>query len=202
VVELAVARIGPDLLAVTDGQQALDILATEHFDLILMDMQMPVLNGLQATQAIRQLELESGWTPTPVVAFTANVLDADRRECLDAGMNDFLSKPLDFAELSRVLRRWLPSAGTDEHPANRQLAAERSMDVEKMQSVLRKLFPLLDQSMFDAIPLLHELQAIAAGDPVQAELDAIVAMMDKLDFDATAIALRELAQRQAWAPDA
>jgi PAS domain S-box-containing protein len=87
-----------------DGRQAVQMAATTNYDAVLMDVQMPRLDGLDATRAIRQLP---GRADTPIVAMTANAYEDDRALCLDAGMNDFLSKPVEPNHLYAVLLRWL-----------------------------------------------------------------------------------------------
>jgi two-component system sensor histidine kinase/response regulator len=88
------------------GQQALDrLVAGELFDLVLMDMQMPVLDGIAATEAIRALPAHHA---LPIVAMTANVMATDRQRCLDVGMNDFVAKPIDADQLWGALLRWMP----------------------------------------------------------------------------------------------
>ena len=87
-----------------DGQQALDLAAVNDYQLILMDMQMPVMNGLEATRAIRKLPSRQ---EVPIVAMTANAFQEDREACLEAGMNDFLSKPVAPEKLFEVLLKWL-----------------------------------------------------------------------------------------------
>ena len=87
-----------------DGRQAVQMAATTDYDAVLMDVQMPRLDGLDATRAIRQLP---GRANTPIVAMTANAYEDDRALCLEAGMNDFLSKPVEPSHLYGVLLRWL-----------------------------------------------------------------------------------------------
>jgi len=91
-----------------DGAQALERLrhTDTPIELVLMDMQMPVMDGLEATRAIRD---QLGMTTLPVVAMTANAMAQDRQRCLDAGMNDFVSKPIDPDQLWRALLRWIPA---------------------------------------------------------------------------------------------
>ena len=93
-----------------DGRQAVAMAATGAYNLILMDMQMPDMDGLAATTALRSPPVG---TTAPIVALTANAFDDDRRACLAAGMNDFVAKPLDLRVLYAVLRQWLPAAPRD-----------------------------------------------------------------------------------------
>jgi CheY-like chemotaxis protein len=88
-----------------DGQKALDALAGEAFDLVLMDVRMPVLDGLEATRRLRQRETEG--VRLPVVALTAGALLHEQKECFEAGMDDFASKPFTSDSIREVLARWL-----------------------------------------------------------------------------------------------
>ncbi|TSE19392.1 Signal transduction histidine-protein kinase BarA [Tepidimonas alkaliphilus] len=102
-------REGAQVTLAEHGQQALDRLKAhpDGWDVVLMDMQMPVMDGLQATQAIRQ---RLGLTELPIVAMTANAMASDREACLAAGMNDHIGKPFAIDQLVRVLLRWAPHA--------------------------------------------------------------------------------------------
>ena len=95
---------GLQVVAAEDGEVALNLAQSQPFDLILMDMQMPKLNGVDATRAIRA---DSRNMATPIVAMTANAFDSDRRLCLDAGMNDHIGKPVDPALLYQTVLKWL-----------------------------------------------------------------------------------------------
>ncbi len=96
--------VGLEVHFAVDGDQARELAATGAYALILMDLQMPGSNGLEATRAIRRL---AGVGSVPIVAMTANVFAEDRRSCFEAGMNDFLSKPLDVDALFEKVAEWL-----------------------------------------------------------------------------------------------
>ncbi len=89
-----------------DGEQALTSLAAGHFSLVLMDCQMPVMDGYDATRALRQREAEAGLPRLPVIALTAAAFENDREQCAAAGMDDFLSKPVVSEQLLAAIRRW------------------------------------------------------------------------------------------------
>ena len=92
-----------------DGLEAVELAKRRHYDLVLMDVHMPEMDGLEATRAIRNLP---GWQKIPVIALTANALDESLRECVAAGMNDLVSKPVELAALHAALERWLRLAVT------------------------------------------------------------------------------------------
>jgi two-component system, sensor histidine kinase and response regulator len=92
---------------VGDGEQALKALERQEYSMVLMDCQLPVLDGYEATRAFRRKELESGGGHVPIVAVTAHALADEREKVLDAGMDDFLTKPVQLEPLARMLRKWL-----------------------------------------------------------------------------------------------
>jgi CheY-like chemotaxis protein len=94
-----------------DGEAALARLAEGDWDLVLMDVQMPVLDGLSATRTLREREKAEGGRRIPVIAMTANAMESDRQACLDAGMDDYVSKPFRSEQLHAALARWLPAGG-------------------------------------------------------------------------------------------
>ena len=98
---------GHRVTAVADGKLALAAMKREKFDLVLMDVQMPVLDGLEATAALRAAERKTGAVPVPVVAMTANAMQGDRDRCLAAGMDDYVSKPINIQKLHATIERVL-----------------------------------------------------------------------------------------------
>jgi two-component system sensor histidine kinase/response regulator len=104
-------RWGHRVQIAENGQLALDVLAQRSFDVILMDMMMPVMDGLEATRRIRSSESTHR---TPIIAMTANAMESDRDRCLDAGMDEYLSKPMKAAALQQMLLRFLPTPVTSD----------------------------------------------------------------------------------------
>ncbi|MCH2222621.1 MAG: response regulator, partial [Dechloromonas sp.] len=90
-----------------NGEVALAAVARERFAAILMDMQMPLMDGIEATRAIRSLEATEGLPRTPIIAMTANAMQRDRQRCLDAGMDDYISKPIRADQLYEHLALWV-----------------------------------------------------------------------------------------------
>jgi two-component system, sensor histidine kinase and response regulator len=101
-------QLGLTVQTAVDGHDAVRQAAGGGIDLVLMDLQMPRLDGLAATRAIRALPVGHN---VPVIAMTASAFAQDRTTCLDAGMNDFVAKPVDIRALASTLARWLPGAG-------------------------------------------------------------------------------------------
>jgi len=98
---------------VANGQEAVEIVRQVNFDVILMDCEMPVMDGYAATRAIREWESDAGNEyHLPILALTAHALPEDRRRCLTAGMDDYLSKPFSMDDLQSILAHWIPALGT------------------------------------------------------------------------------------------
>jgi len=108
VVEAMLTKLGLSVSLVDDGQQGVAaVIRGDRPDLVLMDIQMPVMDGYAATRRIRQWEAEQGREHLPIVALTASAFSEDRQNCLSAGMDDFLAKPVDIGELQRTLSKWI-----------------------------------------------------------------------------------------------
>jgi CheY-like chemotaxis protein len=107
VAEAELRNLGLDVTVMRNGREAIDWLACEQPDLVLMDCEMPELDGLEATRRIRAQEQATGREPLCIVALTANGMDGDAQRCRRAGMNGHLAKPYRPEELVRVVRRHL-----------------------------------------------------------------------------------------------
>ena len=102
------SRLGLSVDVANHGGEAIERIQSSTYDMVLMDCQMPIMNGYDATIEIRKAD--AGARAVPIIAMTADVIDGSRERALDAGMNDFIAKPVDVHELSRALKTWLPKA--------------------------------------------------------------------------------------------
>ena len=130
----------------SNGQEALDALSKTPYDLVLMDCQMPELDGYAATRIFRERETQTGKNQsgpaqairrTPIIAMTAHAMQGDREQCIAAGMDDYLSKPFNQDRLFAVLKRWLPSKSTTDIPVHTTGEDQTEQDQSKA-------FPLPD----------------------------------------------------------
>jgi len=109
-----------------NGLLAIEALAESHYAAVLMDCQMPIMDGLSATAEIRRREARSGGQRVPIIALTANAMEGNRDRCLIAGMDDFLTKPFTQAQLAAMLKRWTPAAAAPEPGAERAAVRDAS----------------------------------------------------------------------------
>ncbi len=106
-VQKVLGRQGHEIITVSNGREALERVESESFDLVLMDIQMPEMDGIEAASRIRKLD--SPLCDLPVIAMTAHALDSDRKRCLEAGMDGFVTKPVKFDALLEAIRSAMPS---------------------------------------------------------------------------------------------
>jgi CheY-like chemotaxis protein/HPt (histidine-containing phosphotransfer) domain-containing protein len=175
VIKVLVESLGLTCAIAGDGQQGLEYVFGSHpADLILMDIQMPVMDGYEAAQNIRQWESSNRRPRHPIIALTAGAYEEDRQRCLAAGMDDFLAKPIDAGKLAAVLARWLPACVApppggahpavespgdavlpvfDETTLLRQLGGNRTLArkvVESARSGMLTYFARLDEALASA----------------------------------------------------
>ena len=161
--------MGFSLAVAGDGQQAIQLAMKEKFDAVLMDIQLPGINGYEATARIRALP---GLEQLPIIAMTAHALTGDREKVLAAGLNDYVTKPVDVAQLGSVLRRWLKPAGKTGANINEPAALERPQPPAPTLDQLLDKAPALErlggnQALFER--LLGEVRKTQAGAARQIE---------------------------------
>lgn len=160
--------LGVAAVVAEDGRKAIEHIARgEHFDLILMDIQMPVMDGFAATEVIRQRERERGEPRRPIIALTADAYAEDRERCLRAGMDDFLAKPLDLDALVRLLRYWL----TARLPTGQSVSPEPDADLTETPAV------------FDEATLLKALggHRVLARQVIVSGMDGLPSYLERIE---------------------
>ncbi len=192
-----------------DGAVALERVQQNSYDVVLMDMQMPVMDGLTATREIRQL---SWLQELPILAMTANAMTGDRERCLEAGMNDYIAKPIDPKDLAAKLLRWVkPSRSRARRPSrrNRSMARTALQPGASLEGIAGLDAELGLSQVLGREPLYHHLlarfasdqaatparlaEAIAAADWGQAE--RLMHTLKGVSAQIGALELREMAER-------
>ena len=115
IVILSIQKVVKNIEVANNGQEALDKFAASKYDIILMDIQMPVMDGIQATKKIREIEVANRIIPTPIIAITANALAGDREHCLASGMDEYLSKPFQVEVLISKMKNQLAIGSSIRH---------------------------------------------------------------------------------------
>ena len=203
VIQTLLDKHGLQVTLVADGQQALDALTVLQpvapFDLVLMDLQMPVMDGCTATARVRAWEAQTGRPRLPIVALTAGAFEEDRRHCLDAGMDDVLTKPIAMDALQATLARWLalrPPAMAA--PGLVRAQADKPVDVAHVRTLLAQLAPLLSHSKFASIACFRELQEALAGTELEIAMEQTARLLQEFQFDMVQQRLREMVAQQGW----
>ncbi|MGH8442203.1 MAG: response regulator, partial [Nevskiaceae bacterium] len=185
-------RAGATVTVVGNGREALSKVEDEGFELILMDLQMPEVGGIECAETLRA----SGCT-TPIVAMTASALPGDEQRCLDAGMDDYLSKPINLERLSVALERWLKlkPAGADEAPAVRKTGGTgRKAPAPELPGLMETLREQLTRNDSGAVDTLDRIRATMNGGPASRSFRELVRLVDAFSFEA---ALAKLDQARA-----
>ena len=195
-----VAQLGLEVALAVDGAKAVQAIAQGgQFDMVLMDLQMPVMDGCSATRAIRAWEAISGAKRLPVVALTAGAYADDQQRCQDADMDDFLAKPIVFDELRRVLSRWLapvsPQGAVFGHTSVSALSVAQAAQVA---ALVEQLVPLLEQNKVDAFGPFRQLLAAAQGSDLAAPLGEVERMLQDFRFDLALEHLQAMAATYGW----
>ncbi len=160
--------LGSEVTLARDGREALSALEEGTFDLILMDCQMPEVDGYEATSIIRKNEADTGTPRTPIVALTAHAMQGDREECLAVGMDDYLAKPFQLQQMRTVLHRWVGHLAAAESPPEDPLQNAGGRQAETSGRRDGDQTPREDDSPIDPAALneLRSLQREGAPDIV------------------------------------
>jgi two-component system sensor histidine kinase/response regulator len=144
-----------------NGRMAIEAMNGGSFDAVLMDCQMPVMDGLTATAEIRRREVSTGKPRVPIIAVTANAMEGDRERCLAAGMDDFLSKPFTQQQLALLLKRWLVTRPTTDQSPRSDTVRPPLVDAGVLRNIAALTRPALLNSLID-LYLNHSPGLIAA----------------------------------------
>ncbi|MCG6894805.1 MAG: response regulator [Desulfobacteraceae bacterium] len=150
---------------VEDGKRALDALERHSYDIVLMDVQMPEMDGLEATREIRKRE-KTGGAHVPIIAMTAHAMKGDRERCLDAGMDDYVSKPISSEALHKAIRNALPAAVAPERPeapSTHALILHKDELLQAFDGELELLKEVVDIFLSDYPRLLHQIETSLRG---------------------------------------
>ena len=130
-----------------NGVQAVELFTAAPYDLVLMDLEMPVVDGYEATRRIRELERQRGAVPTPILALTAHALDEHRQRCEQAGFTDFLAKPVRKAAVLRTLLHYLGPAGESAEPPRTSPLDADAPNPGRLAALLPLFFDLASQTL-------------------------------------------------------
>ncbi|MBF0220396.1 MAG: PAS domain S-box protein [Gammaproteobacteria bacterium] len=173
-------RIGISVMVADNGKDAIELMQQEHFDGVLMDMQMPIMDGISATIAIRKIE---SLRFIPIIAMTANAMSSDKERCLAVGMNDYISKPIDPDKMLMTLAKWIVPATPPQRPlttAKEAAAASELLPqipgvnvakgVRQMGGNLEVYYEVLAKFRHNQANVIVDLHtALSAGDHKKAE---------------------------------
>ncbi len=190
-------KLGLRVTLAANGQQAVDaVTAGGVFDLILMDLQMPVMDGCTATERIRFWEAQAGRLRHPIIALTADAFEEDRQRCLRAGMDDYLAKPLAFDSVEAALARWLPPLPLAMAVA--PASAQPCLNVARIRARMAEMEPLLAHNKFDAINHFRQLQDDLAGTDLAAEMTETARLLREFRFDLVQQRVSRMVAGQQW----
>jgi len=148
-------RLGVRAEAVNNGKEAIEILEIIPYDLVLMDIQMPVMDGFSATRTIRSRDSKVLNRQIPIIAVTAHAFKEEVSKCIDSGMNDYLSKPIEPQRLKEVLAKWLPVRSEDEmtgqnYGTGKEVSSEQELSSGKTEQPIFDKDDFLERTMNDA----------------------------------------------------
>jgi signal transduction histidine kinase/DNA-binding response OmpR family regulator len=188
--------MGLEVTLATNGQEALDLVRRQSFDAVLMDLQMPVMDGYEAT---RQLRADSANADLPILAMTAHAMVQERERCQALGMNDYITKPINPEELAATLEKWLPPA--KHRPAvSREAGLANLMGHEAAYERLLRLFLELKPQVADDLKKALAEQDLELAERLAHSMIASAGTIGAAELSATALALQKAIRTRAPEP--
>ena len=189
--------LGMQVSAATDGVQAVEQASRQAFDVVLMDLQMPNMDGFDATRQIRET---LGDKAPPVIAVSASAMLQDRQACLDAGMLDHLSKPIIREQLTHTLLKWVKAAEKPASGLQTLGLADPGLDRQALDPLIQELQGLLAQNMMTARRVLDTIEPLLADTPAEAAFMPVSHATRKLRFKDALVALQQFTDTLNAAP--
>jgi len=158
-------RAGLQAKIANNGAEVIEYLAEDQFDLVLMDCHMPIMDGFEATQKIREREMTRALTKIPIIALTANAIIGDREHCLAKGMDDYLSKPFTLEQLHKILSQWLPEDISEASESGPEISSVNidSKIIEQLKNLKSGLLTRVIDLYVETSPkLLSDMEQAAA----------------------------------------
>ncbi|GAB1393021.1 hypothetical protein MASR1M60_11840 [Rhodocyclaceae bacterium] len=192
-------KIGLQTALAANGQEAVEFIVErgERVDAILMDLQMPIMDGFEATQRIRAWETAGGKRRTPILALTADAFPEDRERCLSLGMDDFIAKPIMIEDILHALGRFLGTVSSPKVSVPSPQTAIRPIDRQRFLEIANALLPMLEQGKFDVVDRFAELETLATDTPAATALIKIRQFLDAFRFDLALEAMTTLINQLA-----
>lgn len=215
---LQLTTLGFNGHAVANGKEAVEAILSGKYDLVLMDCQMPEMDGFQATKAIRMGETHSGGR-IPIIAMTAHAMDGDRERCISAGMDDYISKPVDAKKLQKVLAKWMRKGAEPERaPApvlNKEVEdeipthtiSEDPLNIARLQrtcgdDVAREILEVYvsaAETLLDSIDVERTKRDARAVESLAHQLQGSSAAIGAAEMQRLSTKLEEMAAQNNWA---
>lgn len=160
--ELLLQKLGHSVYVVGNGRLAVEALARERFDMVLMDVQMPEMGGFEATAVLREREKATG-RHTPVVAMTAHAMKGDREKCIEAGMDDYISKPISSSDLEAMLQKFTGRAVGPEQEQTAPLAVDRDGFLNRVGGDFELMREVVEAFAVESPKLFAEMRSAIAA---------------------------------------
>ncbi len=183
-ISMYIQKTGAKVEIANNGQEAFDAAMANDFDLILMDIQMPVMDGIQAVKLLREHDYKG-----PIVAITANAMKEDQALCMNAGCNDFLAKPIDRHQFTHLLSQYLITEKIDQHAPISSLLGDEDNDfleiinmfIERLPSMLEKINMASQHQNWEQLGgLVHEIKGVSGSLGFPALMDVSIAIEQDL----------------------